>query len=59
MSVCSLDSLVLSIFVLIDNKHNDKKRNPTSKTTKEPKQNSRLGPASNNITGGGRGGGFN
>ena len=39
-------------WLYIYNKNNDKKRHTTSKTTKEPKQESRLGTASNKNTGG-------
>ena len=55
----NIKHLFLPIFVLIYNKHNDKYRNTTSKTTKEPKQKSRLRTASNKILVGGGGGELN
>ena len=46
--------LPISVFIYIEN--NRKKQRATSKIPNEPKQQSRLGTASNEITGGGGGG---
>ena len=50
-SACLTFNIYFYIFFYISNKYNDKQRHTTSKFTKEPKQKSRLGTASDKITG--------